>query len=413
MTEIEVLDAIMGSGKTTGIIKWMKDNPDNRYLYVSPMLTEVEDRIPTYCAELGFVSPSTEDCDTKSEHLLKLVKEGKNVAFTHSLFQDLTKDHLYWIRVYGYVLIIDEEIDFIESYSGSYTSFDILALEKKGHISVDEDNLGRVMWHWDDMEGRTAYSKMRRLCELGMLFCTKRKREMMVLHLPLELITSASRVLVLTYLFKGSVMEAFMRLKGINIKPFTEVTLLKDNKDVISNAKSLIEVLENRTTRRIKNDPNITLSATWYKDSGSREDIETIKKCIRHLYVKHGKNNIMFTCRKDNAMKFKRGTKSTPNTRTVSHTDINVDDTFLYCSAKATNDYSHKNVLIHAYNRFCNIPVKSYLQDYGSPIQDDDTALSELIQWIWRSAIREDKPIKIYFLSDRMERLFLTWLEGA
>ena len=39
---VEVLDAIMGSGKTLGIINWMLDNPNNRYLYVSPMLSEVE-----------------------------------------------------------------------------------------------------------------------------------------------------------------------------------------------------------------------------------------------------------------------------------------------------------------------------------------------------------------------------------
>lgn len=40
--KVEVLDAIMGSGKTLGIIRWMLDNPNNRYLYVSPMLSEVE-----------------------------------------------------------------------------------------------------------------------------------------------------------------------------------------------------------------------------------------------------------------------------------------------------------------------------------------------------------------------------------
>ena len=39
---IEVLDSIMGSGKSTGIIKWIDDNPNQRYIYVSPLLSEVE-----------------------------------------------------------------------------------------------------------------------------------------------------------------------------------------------------------------------------------------------------------------------------------------------------------------------------------------------------------------------------------
>lgn len=410
--KIEVLDAIMGSGKTTGIIQWMKDNPDNRYLYVSPMLTEVEDRIPTACADIGFVSPSLEDHDTKSEHLLKLLKNGENISFTHSLFQDLTKEHLYWISIQDYTLIIDEEIDFIEPYTGDYNKFDVISLENKGHITVDEENLGRIFWKWDDMEGNTAYSKMRRLCELGMLFCTKRKREMMVLHLPIELLTSASRTIVLTYLFNGSVMEAFMKLKGIEIIPFTEVTLMKSTEEVIKEAGKLINIKENRSTRAIKRS-GVTLSTTWYRESGDREDIEKIKKCLRSLYVRFGKNNLMFTCPKDNASKYKRGTKRTPNTRTISHTDINVDDTFLYCSAKATNEYSHKNVLLHAYNRFCNVPVKAYLQDYGSPVSDDSIALSEMIQWIWRSSIRNDESIDIYFLSNRMEKLLKDWLNSV
>ena len=40
--KVEVLDAIMGSGKTTEIFKWIDANPEYSYIYVSPMLTEVD-----------------------------------------------------------------------------------------------------------------------------------------------------------------------------------------------------------------------------------------------------------------------------------------------------------------------------------------------------------------------------------
>src|SRR5690554_1950305 len=90
--QIEVLDAIMGSGKTTGIIQWMLDHPNNKYLYVSPLLHEVEERIPSECESLGFVAPNTEQHNTKGEHLLELLKDGHNVSFTHSLFTSLSSE---------------------------------------------------------------------------------------------------------------------------------------------------------------------------------------------------------------------------------------------------------------------------------------------------------------------------------
>lgn len=46
---ISVLDAPMGTAKTSSVLKWMNDNPNKKYLYVSPMLSEVEELIPSAC----------------------------------------------------------------------------------------------------------------------------------------------------------------------------------------------------------------------------------------------------------------------------------------------------------------------------------------------------------------------------
>ena len=409
MKQIEVLDAIMGSGKTTGIIQWMLDNPHNKYLYVSPMLTEVEDRIPTACESLGFISPSTEDYRTKADHLLQILKDGDNTSFTHSLFQDLTKEHLELVELHGYVLIVDEEINFIESYKGVYNKFDIISLETSGHIKVDEGNLGRIIWTWDDMKGNTAYSKMKRLCDLGMLYCAKRDREMMVLHLPIELVTAARRMILLTYMFDGSIMSSFMKLKGIDIVEFKGITLSKSEYEVKTLARTLVNIKETRSTRKVKDSKSIRLSASWFDKSGSKEDLDILKSVIYNLSRKTTKDKFLWTCKKGNSEK--RKSNGTINKRSISHKELNVDETYLYCGAKATNDYAHKDLLVHAYNRYSNVTVKSYLQDYGSPVAEDTAALSELIQWVWRSAIRNDQPIDLYFLSERMETLFVEWLE--
>lgn len=33
--KIEIIDSIMGSGKTTGIIKWMNSHPNYKYVYIT------------------------------------------------------------------------------------------------------------------------------------------------------------------------------------------------------------------------------------------------------------------------------------------------------------------------------------------------------------------------------------------
>lgn len=47
----------------------------------------------------------------------------------------------------------------------------------------------------------------------------------------------------------------------------------------------------------------------------------------------------------------------------------------------------------------------------GFPVKEDIFALSEMVQWVWRSAIREGNPINIYVPSSRMRDLLERWLE--
>lgn len=402
-TSIEVLDAIMGSGKTLGIINWMLSNPNNKYLYISPMLKEVEERIPEACEALEFTFPTTEEHKTKSEHLLQLLRDGCNISFTHSLFSELSKKHLEHIARHNYVLIIDEEVSLIEPYQGKYKKGDIISLEEAGHIRVDEDNLGKVEWLWKEMSEDTQYSGLQRLCSIEMLYCSKRNREMMVTQLPMSLVESAKRTIILSYLFKGSVMESFLKLKGIEVRDFTEVELIKDTKEVMQVARNLVTLCNTTATNSVK---NYSMSSTWYSTTATKDQLKKLSASIRSVYRKVGKDDLLLTLPKDNASKDSK--------RSVVHPNINLEGVFLYCGARATNDYADKAVALHAYNRYVNLVVKSYLQDYGLELDaipdDDQFALSEMIQWIWRTRIRKDQPIDLYILPKRMETLFKEWL---
>jgi hypothetical protein len=404
-TKIEVLDAIMGSGKTQGIIKWMLSNPNNKYLYISPMLTEVEERIPEACEALEFTFPTTDDHRTKSQHLLELLREGCNISFTHSLFSELSQDHLDQIEKQKYVMVIDEEVSLIEPYKGKYKKGDIISLEEAGHIKVDEGNLGKVEWLWDSMSEGTQYSGLKRLCSIDMLYCSKRSRDMMVTQLPMALVRSAQRTIILSYLFKGSVMESFLKLKGLEVVDFTEVQLLKKTEDVLEQARSLITFCSLPSTNAVK---SYGMSSTWYSTNATKDQLKKVGAAIRAVYRRVGKENLLITLPKDSTQK--------DSSRFLIPKEVNVDDVFLYCGARATNIYAHKSVALHAYNRYVNKVVKAYLQDYGLELDavpdDDQFALSEMVQWIWRTRIRNDKPIDVYILSNRMQKLLSSWLQG-
>ena len=79
---------------------------------------------------------------------------------------------------------------------------------------------------------------------------------------------------------------------------------------------------------------------------------------------------------------------------------------FLHCAAKATNEYRHKTALAYPINRYVNPNIVKFVSDHGAMVSQDDFALSEMVQWVWRSAIRDGKPITLYIPSDRMYQLF-------
>lgn len=85
-------------------------------------------------------------------------------------------------------------------------------------------------------------------------------------------------------------------------------------------------------------------------------------------------------------------------------------------NTKATNAYKDANVLIYLVNRFMNSHLYNFIKNYcptGDNFSEDLYSLSELIQWIWRSAIRDNKQICIYIASERMLNILLKWLNAS
>lgn len=61
--------------------------------------------------------------------------------------------------------------------------------------------------------------------------------------------------------------------------------------------------------------------------------------------------------------------------------------------------------------RYANPFTKRFFEKMGFNIDQNKIALSEMLQWIWRSRIRDNKEIVVYIPSKRMRNLLKGWIE--
>lgn len=412
---ITVIDSIMGSGKTNFMIKYMKATHTNylgerfnnetierpKFLYVAPLLSEV-DRITKECPNLNFRDPIPVQ-GRKLYHLESLVDQGQNICTTHALFKMLTREICRKIRDKGYILVIDEALECVSIYD-DLTVADRAILVSDNRIYV-EPKTNKVRWnHKENNDYKGKFDKVMNLCDNGNLAMSRQK--VMIWEFPTEFLSAFEDVFVLTYLFSGSLMASYLKAEGLEY----ELMTLSDTKELVpcsddavsrrkkGKLRKLITVYEgplNRHGNRVgKANP---FSSTWFtKQDGTT--LSKIKASTEHFF-----KSVAKTQANDNA--WTTFTKAKSALRGGRYRKG-----FIPCNAKATNDYRHKRSLAYLCNIFHQPPIVAYFQERGIDVDQDAFALSEMVQWVWRSQIREEKPITLYIPSQRMRALFLSWL---
>jgi len=67
--------------------------------------------------------------------------------------------------------------------------------------------------------------------------------------------------------------------------------------------------------------------------------------------------------------------------------------------------------MVYIYDQWINPNMMRWFNKHvPGAISHDDYALTELIQIIWRTQVRNKKPVTVYIPSKRMRDLFLNWL---
>lgn len=428
MTKIvEVCQGMMGVGKSSAIFKWIDDNPNEKYIYVSPNLSEVDvnGRIHGAVSKVEFHSPTIDDSATKLEDLNKLLNQGKSVACTHNLYLSMNHNSMDLISRHGYIVILDEEINVMKSYK-QYSFKDIVWLMQEGYIKRDDKD-GSVIWLKEDdllNDREHSYFFCKNLCDKKSLYLTRfdiesktAKQVMMVTQIPIKLIECAKRCIAVTYMFEGSVLDCFLRLKGFDVVEFKDVKL--PNKKP-SDIKHLITLVPPDAKTK-----KFAMTSTWWETKALKQDVLDIQNYILRNARKYAEtpDKLLWTSPKGRAKSENKSTRREllnpigfnfyKDSTTVGDKDVQEKKPcWISAKTRATNDYANKTVMIQCYNRYPLHDVASYLQDYGYPVNPDRFCISEVTQWFFRGCIRNNEPMVWCCANKRVYDLLVKWLNG-
>lgn len=396
-TKITVIDSIMGSGKSSWAIQTMNENVDGSYIYITPFLSEVQ-RIKDNCQSKRFVEPKNLG-HGKLDSFNDLLRKGRNIASTHSLFKKADDDTRDLINANEYILILDEVMDVVTQLK--LEKDDLPAMLKLDLITIHEN--GIVEWNDDKQDYSSRYNDIKLMCKNNSVFMVNNC--LLMWTFPVEVFKSFKEVYVLTYKFKGQIQRYYYDLYDIKyvyraIRYDDELNKYKIvdyiDKDDLSHVKELIHIVPEEDKINRVGDDKYAFSKSWL---GKKEVMyETIVKNLENYFRNKCKSK---AC--DNmwaTFKIYKG-KLSGNRYTKG---------FVSLGARATNDYVDKKNLAYCANVFLNPMVEHFFSQNDVSVDEDTYALSELIQWIWRSQVRRGDAINLYIPSKRMRNLLIEWL---
>lgn len=390
---VRVVDARMGRGKTSAAIRYMDENAGKkRFIYVTPYLAEV-DRI---CDACGFDQPDNEKT-SKLTTLKSLMRRGSNIATTHSLFYSMDDACLELIREKDYCLIVDESLDVLSKVHIHSGDADLIM-----RFCTDRNEDGTLTWILDGYEG--IFQGYKEAADRNSLYCID---DYLYNLMSPELLTSFSEVWMLTYLFDGQMERAYLEyfdipyeIWGIDTADGHRFAPGPDKPEPIDYGE-LIEIVYNESLNKIGDD-KFALSASSF-----------VGKSFKDPYVRKIRGALDRYLRANNDVSTKEKIWTT-----YKNCAILIDQAsgryatqFLQISARATNEYRNCSVLAYMANRFIDPNYSKFFAKHGVNINHNQYALSELLQWVWRSRIRDGKPIKLYIPSSRMRKLLTDWIE--
>lgn len=430
-----IIDAPTGSGKTHRMLSSL--TPDKQWLLVTPRLTECWrfcDRDETTGQELPdseklhpnveVVQPDrAKGVRNKTEHLIELLKAGKNVAITHALYDNL-KDAADKNLLANVHVIIDEVVDPIDVRRG--VSADVLNKQLIGHDYATVDPVTKQLRptsRWDGLvetrrnrkTGETElvngfHPELYELASRGKLL--KHSDSLFMVATPPEVLLGGKSLTIMTFMSEGSYLLRY--LKGLSVAfPKARPVVVKIHCDeFIRKATELVtaEFIDVSGCGPLGYEGQEKMT----KAQQARMGIAIRNYRQRKWNSKVPANKTAVVCAKSK-WEFDgytaQGDRKKFPTPMSKETRLFKEGTFISAKTRAVNKYDHLTHMFFCYDIHANPTVMDFL-DCRSKQFDDDFALAECIQTVWRLAQRRHRtpePVTVVFASKRMFDLFTAW----
>jgi len=408
MKKVTVVDSMMGTGKTSFAIQMMDDaDASKKFIYITPFLNEVE-RVRTSCKKRSFVQPESQKGKKKKDNLMSLIAERKDIVSTHALFKKIDEPMIDLLKASGYTLILDEVMNVIEQEPISASDLKMLLKAEKLVVKVES---GFCQWNDEDYDKDGTFNNIRRLAETNNLML--HNNTALYWTFPVSAFTCFDEVYILTYLFDGQVQKYYYDMFNIQYS-YKAVAKTGDKYQLVpyiplhledrSHLKELINIHYSDLNK--VGDDYHSFSATKLKRYATDKEYTEMRNKIKnnaYNYYRHKlkapTDAVIWTTFLGDKDKVKKAL-----------TPIGLGKKFVQVNCRATNDYADKSVCIYLANIYFNPIMVQLFKGKGVEVNEELYALSELLQWMFRSRIRKNEPIDIYIPSSRMRQLLEDYL---
>jgi hypothetical protein len=415
MCKIHVIDAPCGAGKSYAMANMVNTKLGGyNYIYVTPRLKDFETfgqnlRKTFKLKGLSLKNISDEDLvksmfnepknngkGGKLADLKRLITRKQNIMTTHALFKICDSEFVELVNERNYILILDESLSVVEPIKESEVCYeDLIAMKAINLISIDEET-GLITYNADKKyPPYGAHAKQLYKFKNNSAYVYKKKK--LVWTFPIQFFECFKEVYLCTFMFYAQLQKYYFKFFGIEYEHLT----IKDRKIIpyerqfpnldklhICQDAKLNAIGEKEAGKK----RNSTLSINWYKYA-TKAQIEKERNAIYNFVrnkCKATADRILWTT-------YSEYEKALSNK--------GYSNSYVSWTTRGTEDYVNRDTVAYMINLFLNPSTAEFFKQRNIYVDVEQWALSEMIQFIWRSAIRRNKDINVYIPSSRMRGL--------
>lgn len=415
MCKIHVIDAPCGAGKSYAMANMVNTKLGGyNYIYVTPFLNDFKTFASNIKKTFGlkgvtleniseedliksmFNEPKSNGKGGKLADLKRLVTRKQNIMTTHALFKICDDEFVELVRERSYILILDESLSVVEAIKDTEVCYmDLKAMEAIGIISIDKTT-GLITYNKDNgYPPQGVHGKQIYRFKNNSAYIYKKKK--LIWTFPIQFFNCFKEVYLCTFMFKVQLQRYYfdffsikyehLTIKNREIVPY-ELQFPNLNRLHICQHEKLNAIGEKEPGKK----RNATLSINWHR-SATKKKLETLRNNINNFVrnrCKSPANKILWTTYSDYE-------------KVLSNKGYT--DSFVPWTIRGTEKYINCDTVVYPINLFLNPSISEFFKQRNISVDVDQWALSEMIQFIWRSAIRVDKDINLYIPSSRMRDL--------